>query len=196
MGRLIAANVPQQTVARIDWPRFKAHYEVRGRRPLLDEVGLEPSPALNKLTSDETLFRETLDRVEPTAKRAVLVRFLQHELASVLLFAADEDVDTHQGFFEMGMDSLTAVELQQRLERELGVKLPAAVLFNYPTVEALVDHFAETVPDLGINISERHDEPAPMALESTSGSLLDQIESLTDDQVEQLLQEKLSAQGD
>jgi hypothetical protein len=96
----------------------------------------------------------------------------------------------------MGMDSLTAVELQQRLERELGVKLPAAVLFNYPTVEALVDHFAETVPDLGINISERHDEPAPMALESTSGSLLDQIESLTDDQVEQLLQEKLSAQGD
>ena len=51
---------------------------------------------------------------------------------------------TNTGLFDLGMDSLMAVELKRRLERGVGQPLPSTLTFNYPNVGALAG-FLETV---------------------------------------------------
>ena len=45
--------------------------------------------------------------------------------------------DLRRGFFDLGMNSLTALELRRRLETALGRSLPATLVFDHPNVEAL-----------------------------------------------------------
>ncbi|WFE95436.1 SDR family NAD(P)-dependent oxidoreductase [Micromonospora sp. WMMD987] len=57
-------------------------------------------------------------------------------------------VDDHEGFFDMGFDSLTVLELRTRLQAELGVRLPSTVAFTFPTVDRLVGRLSA---DLGLS---------------------------------------------
>ena len=50
------------------------------------------------------------------------------------------EIPRREGFFDMGMDSLTAVQLRERLQRRLGRELAATVIMDYPDVERLVEH--------------------------------------------------------
>jgi phthiocerol/phenolphthiocerol synthesis type-I polyketide synthase B len=52
------------------------------------------------------------------------------------------------------MDSLMSVTLQRSLSDSLGEALPASVVFDYPTVEALADYLASILPEL-IEVSEQ-----------------------------------------
>ena len=50
-----------------------------------------------------------------------------------------------KGFFDLGLDSLTALELKKTLERDLGTELSTTVAFDYPTPEALSQFLASKV---------------------------------------------------
>ena len=56
--------------------------------------------------------------------------------------ASAQLLDPTAGFFQSGMDSLMSVTLQRALSDSLGETLPASVVFDYPTVEALSDYLA------------------------------------------------------
>ncbi|MCD0451595.1 SDR family NAD(P)-dependent oxidoreductase [Actinocorallia sp. API 0066] len=62
-------------------------------------------------------------------------------VAEVLGYGVGE-VDPEVGFADLGLDSLTAVELRNRLSGELGVRLPGAIVFDHPTPDALALHLA------------------------------------------------------
>jgi len=63
----------------------------------------------------------------------------------VLQWDASRRIDANTGFFEMGMDSLTSVELRNSLQSALGCSLSATVAFDYPTVSSLCAHLTETL---------------------------------------------------
>nr|WP_244321508.1 acyl carrier protein [Streptomyces melanosporofaciens] len=71
--------------------------------------------------------------------RAVLELVRTH-VAAVLGHAKPASVDPSRTFQEVGFDSLTAVELRNRLATVTGVPFPASVIFDYPTTAALADH--------------------------------------------------------
>ena len=52
-------------------------------------------------------------------------------------FAETNAVTAQTGFFELGMDSIMAVELKNKLSAELSLSLPSTLAFDYPNVEAL-----------------------------------------------------------
>ena len=62
--------------------------------------------------------------------------------------ASPQLLDPSTGFFQSGMDSLMSVTLQRALSDSLGESLPASVVFDYPTVEALSDYLATILPEL------------------------------------------------
>ncbi|MCP2341101.1 acyl carrier protein [Actinomadura rupiterrae] len=53
-----------------------------------------------------------------------------------------EELDPEATFEELGLDSLGAVTVAKRVAAELRIKVPAVLLFNFPTVQALSEHLA------------------------------------------------------
>ena len=59
--------------------------------------------------------------------------------------SANQLPDPQLGFFDLGMDSLMAVELKNRLDTQLGTAVSSTVIFEHPTIAALAKHLAEEV---------------------------------------------------
>ncbi|MGH9666422.1 MAG: beta-ketoacyl reductase, partial [Bryobacteraceae bacterium] len=121
MGTLMQAGATQAVFAHIDWPRFRGSYEARGKRPLLARID-EGHTACGPLPHG---------RGPAGASLPEILRLVQEETAQVLQLGTALPESDH-GFFEMGMDSLLALELRSRLEGSVRRSLPATLVFEYP----------------------------------------------------------------
>jgi acyl transferase domain-containing protein/acyl carrier protein len=137
LGDLLAAGVVQEAVADVDWNALKAAYEVRGNRPLLEKVGsrLRRSSGEEPVAKSDDL--ESIRSAAPEDRLELLSSLVTRDVAKVLGLDPERDLDDERGFFEVGMDSLTAMELKRRLEGRIGGQLPDTLTFNYPTVGKL-----------------------------------------------------------
>ncbi|WP_374615685.1 type I polyketide synthase, partial [Frankia sp. AgKG'84/4] len=77
----------------------------------------------------------------------LLLGIVQSEAGTVLGFSAPELAQGTRGFTDLGFDSLTAVELRNRLSAATGVKLPATLIFDYPTPVALARYLRGELAD-------------------------------------------------
>ncbi|MCI3934400.1 type I polyketide synthase [Streptomyces sp. AN091965] len=80
-------------------------------------------------------------------QEALLLSVVQGEAGGVLGFSGPELTQGTRGFSDIGFDSLTAVELRNRLSAATGVKLPATLIFDYPTPVALARHLREELAE-------------------------------------------------
>ncbi|WP_460062338.1 SDR family NAD(P)-dependent oxidoreductase [Streptomyces sp. YKOK-I1] len=97
-----------------------------------------------------------LTRLHATDRHRRLAEEVCRQVAAVLGHASATRIDPEQSFKELGFDSLTAVELRNRLNAATGVLLPATLVFDYPTPAALADH-------LGREHFAAGTDPAPSA---------------------------------
>jgi NADP-dependent 3-hydroxy acid dehydrogenase YdfG/acyl carrier protein len=83
-----------------------------------------------------------------TDQRQLLLDVVRSQVAVVLGYPGPEPVATDRGLLDMGFDSLTAVELRNRLNRATGLRLPTTLAFDYPTPAAIAEYLrAEIAPD-------------------------------------------------
>jgi polyketide synthase 12 len=84
---------------------------------------------------------------QPAAEQAAMVRQLVlSQAATVLGMTGLETADATRSFRELGFDSLTAVELRNRLNTATGLRLPATLVFDYPTADTLAGYLmAESI---------------------------------------------------
>ncbi|MGC4951527.1 SDR family NAD(P)-dependent oxidoreductase, partial [Streptomyces sp. DT224] len=78
-----------------------------------------------------------LDRAE---RMRVLLTLVREKVASVLGHTSVEAIAAGAAFQNLGFDSLSAVELRQQLNEVTGLHLPATLVFDYPTAQAVADH--------------------------------------------------------
>jgi acyl carrier protein len=81
----------------------------------------------------------------PLERQAVLVGFVQQQLAKVMGLGDPQQIDPGEPLFNMGLDSLMALELTVLLEKNLGVRLTESLVFEHPTVDDLVRYFLRDV---------------------------------------------------
>jgi acyl carrier protein len=82
-----------------------------------------------------------------TSARLDRVQLLDHvvRLLAALLDLPTSDIDHDEGFFQLGLDSLLAVELRRQLESTVGIDLPGTLLFEQPNAIALVDWLTDAL---------------------------------------------------
>jgi len=121
---------------------------------------------------------------------------LREQVAKVLHLALPR-VRLNMPFKTLGMDSLMALELRNRLEATLGLTLSATLIFNYPTIEHLIPYLAQK---MGVDLDVTED--STMAQEKSngddlsgahSGNIADKLtEEPTEVLTEELTQEEIS----
>ncbi|MBV9638646.1 MAG: acyl carrier protein, partial [Mycobacteriaceae bacterium] len=152
----------RSTVVAADWTRLATAYRTRASLHIVDDL----LPAENvddengdTPTTPRTEFRVALGQCELEQRRDLLIDHVAELVASVMGLASPQLLDRSAGFFQFGMDSLMSVTLQRALIESLGVSLPASVVFDYPTVDALADYLATILPEL-IEVADLEDVDA------------------------------------
>jgi acyl carrier protein len=131
-------------------------------------------------------FNELLQQAPETDRYELLSEYVREQVAIVLNWEDEEPPDPQQGFFDLGLDSLSTLKLGDRLQAGFGKQLPATLIFDTPNIDALTNYLAREV--LGWN--ELNSEPAvdtSHRQDETAHQLLEKIQYLSDDDVDRLL---------
>jgi acyl carrier protein len=90
-------------------------------------------------------LRARLVGLDADARGVVVLELVRANVAAVLGHDTPDAVENDRAFNEVGFDSLTAVELRNKLNSATGLRLPSTLIFDYPTPNALAQHIVEQV---------------------------------------------------
>jgi natural product biosynthesis luciferase-like monooxygenase protein len=190
LARLLAVDSAPRVVADIDWQIFKELFESRAPRPLLDRMG----QAAAGDTSVETDLAQTLRGLEPELRRGRVAQLVHQQVGDVLGWMEARPADRSRGFFDLGMDSLMALDLKNRLQSEFGLALSATTVFNYSTVDGLADFLTDQLAPTSASESPPTEAMMDLAtIDLTAIESLPEIDDLSDADVLRLLDEQIAA---
>ncbi|HWO63626.1 MAG TPA: SDR family NAD(P)-dependent oxidoreductase, partial [Umezawaea sp.] len=99
--------------------------------------------------AESSQWSQKLGSLSPAEQDELLLDMVRGQVAIVLGFSSAHQVQAGRGLVDMGLDSLSAVELRNTLSSATGLRLPATVVFDYPTPQALAGHLREELVDTG-----------------------------------------------
>ena len=196
----ITADVPALMVLPVKWQKFVARYN--DRIPPLYELLVQPErvheaqqAVQQQIATSRPEILQQLEVAVPHQRKVLLQNHVEQQVLNVLGFDDVQQLDLQQGLFHLGLDSLMAVDLKNRLQKTLQCKLPPTLTFDHPSIAAITDYLAKSVLHL-----EEESQVAPEQsltedelVNTTSTSRAQELGELSEDDLEELLLKKLEA---
>ncbi|MFH9617840.1 type I polyketide synthase [Streptomyces pratensis] len=146
------------SVTHMDWQRFGAAFTMARPSPLISDV-----PGVRGTGADEEEEKRdtsgTAGRLAALAgpeRERLVLDLVRAQSAAVLGHSGADAVDANRAFRDQGFDSMTALDLRNRLATEAGVALPSTIVFDHPTPTALAAHLR------GLLLGEQDATSAPV----------------------------------
>ncbi|MFF7859123.1 SDR family NAD(P)-dependent oxidoreductase, partial [Streptomyces sp. NPDC007904] len=147
LRRAVAAGEDTVVVADVEWERFVPAFTSRRPSPLLTTLpqaaavtNQEDTPEPHGEGGARPVLVERVMSLPDTDRSAALQHHVRQVAAAALGHADPGAVPADRAFRDMGFDSLTAVELRDRLTKDTGLRLPSTLVFDHPTPAALARH--------------------------------------------------------
>jgi len=161
-----------------DFDAWAKHYPAAARAPLFEAFD-RPQPRVD--------LRPALEAADPRARARILESFLREQVGAVL-HMAPAAIHRDVALGDLGLDSLMALELRNRVEAGLGLRLSATLVWNYPTLRDLVPYLAER---LDVTLDDL--ETPAVETESVAQEKIETLEEMSDAEAEAQLAARLAA---
>ena len=161
LENLVRQDATTSVVMSMDWSVFAE--AVADRPPLLEDLLSATAEGKTDAAASSGDLLSRLRQTPAAAHEELLVSFLQREVQAVLRLPSTPAPTV--GFFDLGMDSLMAVELRNRLNRAFSEEYmaPNTVVFDYPDIGTLARHLTEALGEIGSMPAPRAQPTAPPA---------------------------------
>jgi acyl transferase domain-containing protein/NADPH:quinone reductase-like Zn-dependent oxidoreductase/acyl carrier protein len=186
MARLLEKNPIQAIVLPVQWTTLSQRPGIERQVPLFATLVADLRPAHSGGQTPDLLRQ--LENTPASQHRQVLEKHIRHLAGRVLGLSPTHPIDERRPLNELGLDSLMAVELRNALGQATGRTLPATLLFDYPTLEALAGYLANELFVAAAPAESEH-PPLPAADAPTDS----QLDELSDTEMADLLAQELLA---
>ncbi len=192
LARLLASDCAQAAVMPIAWQQFLQRFVPGQEPPLYAEMAGQTriNPKHFKAPEQADTILQELDKATPAERLELLTAHVREQVIKVLGLEGAPAPELQQGLTDLGMDSLMAVELSNRLRASLGKTLPSTLAFEYPTIAALTKFLATEV--LALEAAQPA-EPANGKGSAAAGA--ETLEHLSGEELEESLLQELEGAG-
>jgi acyl transferase domain-containing protein/acyl carrier protein len=180
LGEALGTSAAQLLIVPIDWSMFLSQFTADTVPPIFSQM-VKRQPARSQTVE----WAERIAAAAPAQRQDLLRGLVAAEAIKALGLDPAQPLDPQRSLYDIGLNSLIALDLSRAIAGRIGRTLPATMLFNYSTVEAIGRYLSDDV------FSNTPAQAAPAHPSgATAHGVLQQIEDLSDEEVDRLLASK------
>lgn len=179
---------PHLLIANVDWK--KLFDKLPAEIPLITVF----KPSEKKSTEVSPIFQNLIIAL-PNQRNEMLRKYLRQTVRKVLGLSDDATINDDLGFFTLGLDSIMAIDLKNKLQMDLGniYQLPTTFSFDYPKISEIVGYYETNIyPVIGIEKEVLVDEAAEKEKELEEKQKKEKLQkaNIEEDEIAKRLREK------
>jgi NAD(P)-dependent dehydrogenase (short-subunit alcohol dehydrogenase family)/acyl carrier protein len=190
MDRLLRETATQVVALPVNWSKYHEFYGVGSEPPLLSDLANEEAASPSQTVHSGEKRSAILD-AGPAERAQLLQSYVTEQVARVLGLSPSQ-LDLQQPLTNLGLDSLMAVELKNRISADLGVNVPMVKFLQGFSVAQAASQLLEQLTAEVDNPSAIRPLASDHENDQSDKNLLANIDELSEEQVDSMLADMLT----
>jgi myxalamid-type polyketide synthase MxaB len=183
LEEILDRDLTQIGVLPIDWSVFIEQFS--------NDLSLSFFEKVTEKIQNKSELLQQLELATTSDRIQILISHLRTQIAKILGIKSSEAIDIEQGLTELGMDSLSSVELRNKLQTDLQCSLPSTLIFDYPNINAIANYLNQKLFALNSdnsaessgNVDFASAQVQDLSEEEAEAMLLEELEKIMPDEI-------------